>query len=454
MSEQPRAVEPETGLDRTGTVVGRYRVERRIGLGGMGEVYAAADEELDRPVALKFVASSRAGTLGVSLQDVMREAKAASALNHPHIVTVHEVIPFGSSLVIVMEKISGVSMRTLCGSPMPAAQAVPYVQQAALALAAAHAAGIVHRDVKPENLMVRTDGYVKLLDFGLAKTVEAAANSGGPVPAGTLRYMSPEQVRGDTLTPASDVFSLGVLLYELLTGKHPFTAPSLLQTMQAIATSDPPLLARDTPAELSELMRRMLKKEPRLRPRADEVADRLAGLNGQAKGPRRRTLVLAAAAAAAGTSSAGLWYAFKTVLKSHGPSLNVTALASLPGSESQPAFSPDGRQIAFVFRADREWNSHVYRKVLEGGPVTRLTAEEGSESDPVWSPDGKQIAFLRVGAGRRQVMVIPENREADLRRKMESPLFSEHFNGDNWTLLFFGAFRAASERIPNDCAKP
>lgn len=406
-AESPPA-QPEESADRAGSRIGRYRVGDRIGAGGMGEVYAAADVELDRPVALKFVASARAGTHGISLADVLREAKAASALNHPHIVTVHEVIPTEAGLVIVMERIAGRSMRSLCGSLMDAERAAVYVAQAARALAAAHARGIVHRDVKPENLMVRDDDYVKLLDFGLAKRVEAATGTCGPSPAGTLRYMSPEQVRGEMPGSAGDVFSLGIVLYELLTGKHPFTAPSLLQTMQAIATSDPLPPSRlnpRIPARLSALTLQMLNKDPGRRPGAEDVADRLGGLDKPANGFPRRTLFVGAAAAA-GASAVGLWYARNR--KVPAPFLvNATAMASLPGTESQPSFSPDGWEIAFTFRPDRDWNSHVYRKVLNGGPATRITSETAAETDPVWSPDGKQLAFLRQGAGRRWVMVVP-----------------------------------------------
>lgn len=422
--EADDAVPPK--VDRAGTHIGRYRVEQQLGHGGMGQVYAAIDEELDRPVALKFVASSRAGRLGVSLEDVKREARAASALNHPHIVTVHEVIPWDSSLVIVMEQISGVSMRSICGSPLSPKRAAAYVQQAALALAAAHAAGIVHRDVKPENLMVRTDGYVKLLDFGLARGVESVADDGGEHLAGTLRYMSPEQVRGEAPTPASDVFSLGILLYELLTGKHPFAAATLLQTMQGIATSHPRPPSHwnlETQKEVSDLNLRMLHKDPHRRPSAQEVSDRLAahGLAADRRPgrPARRTILLASGAAVA---VVGLGYAFNA--RRERPSRKVAALANLSGAESKPAFSPDGRQMAFVFRGDREWNAHIYRKSLAGGPVTRLTTEVGSETDPAWSPDGKQIAFLEQAAGKRRIMVIPEG--GGLARKLGEMAEREH----------------------------
>ena len=185
--QERHSPDSELAGDRAGTLIGRYRVQGRLGHGGMGEVYSAHDEELCRPVALKFVRSSEVSRLS-RRPGVMQEAKSASALNHPHIVTVHEVISSGDDLVIVMELVPGVPLRALCGQLHSAEQVRAYGRQIGRALAAAHAAGIVHRDVKPENLIVRPDGYIKLLDFGLARDLDSdTSGAAGPI-AGTLRF--------------------------------------------------------------------------------------------------------------------------------------------------------------------------------------------------------------------------------------------------------------------------
>ena len=199
----------------------------------MGEVFSAQDTELGRTVALKFLLPD-AFESSSTVESFIREAKAASSLNHPNIVTVHEVIRSESSRAIVMELVEGASLRELCGSAQPIDLVIRTGQQIANALAEAHVHGIVHRDVKPENIMVRGDGYVKVLDFGLARQM-AVDTAGSGLPAGTLRYMSPEQIRGEPLTGASDVFSLGLTLYELLTGSHPFESSSAFETAVAIA---------------------------------------------------------------------------------------------------------------------------------------------------------------------------------------------------------------------------
>lgn len=187
------AGKPDT-LERLGQRIGRYILTELLGKGGMGEVYAARDSELGRFVAVKLLGQP-ATEEWVPAARFIHEAKAASALNHPNIVTIHEVIhyeviPAESRLAIVMELVDGVSLRQLCGSPQPIDSVLHLGQQIARALAAAHGRGIIHCDIKPENLMVRKDGFVKVLDFGLAQ--DLASTSLSVLPAGTLRYMSPE----------------------------------------------------------------------------------------------------------------------------------------------------------------------------------------------------------------------------------------------------------------------
>lgn len=257
----------------SGQIFGHYQVERLVGQGGMGQVWSAHDADLDRPVALKFLSTEALAILDT--EQITREAKAGSALNHPNIVTIHEIVQAESTLAIVMELVEGESLRQLLGAPLSTAKVLAISSQLAEALAAAHGAGIVHGDIKPENILLRQDGYVKVLDFGLARrfTTETTA-SAGEIGLGTLRYMSPEQARGEPLMPPSDIFSLGLVLYELATGRHAFPAASPLDTAQAILRQKQVPVCDVNPAipaRLNLLIGTMLAKQPSARPSAEEV---------------------------------------------------------------------------------------------------------------------------------------------------------------------------------------
>jgi adenylate cyclase len=276
---------------QTGTLFGHFRISALLGVGGMGEVYRARDEQLQRDVALKLFPACDvpSGTV----DRFLREAQAASALNHPNIVTIHEVGQTGLGRFIVMELVDGRSLRTLTGKPMPIETILQSGIQMARALAAAHAVGITHRDIKPENIMVRDDGYVKILDFGLARLSPVASSADtaeqtevvteSGVVLGTTRYMSPEQVLGSPTDSPTDVFSLGLVLYELLTGRHPFAQESGLSLLHAIAYGPvlaPSYLNPEVPPPLDALVTRMLDKDLRLRPTAADVEHTLADLLG------------------------------------------------------------------------------------------------------------------------------------------------------------------------------
>jgi predicted ATPase len=274
-----------------------YAIVGELGRGGMGVVYQAEDRRLGRTVALK-VLPPEAARDPRRLERFRREARAACALNHPAVCTLYDMGEHQGQPFLILEWIDGRTLRALAGARAGPAELLPLFRRVAEALRAAHAAGIVHRDIKPENLMVRPDGYVKVLDFGLARLLPAPAGA-GPAPAGadtdpgmlvgTVSYMSPEQTRSGPTDSATDLFSLGIVLYELATGRHPFEADTAYGTMHAIATRPPVPPARlnpEIPAPLEAIILQMLEKDPRRRPTAAEVEAALGELTGSGAGAR------------------------------------------------------------------------------------------------------------------------------------------------------------------------
>jgi serine/threonine protein kinase/tetratricopeptide (TPR) repeat protein len=266
---------------RPGTTVSHYRILEKLGGGGMGVVYKAEDTKLGRIVALKFLPQHLANDRA-ALERFEREARAASALNHPGICTIYEFGEQDGQFFLAMELIEGCSLRALGERGCSLELITDLTCQAAKALAAAHAAGIVHRDIKSENIMVRKDGYLKLVDFGIARFTGASVDSAllstaATAPGtllGTVQYMSPEQVRGEAVSSASDIFSLGIVLYELAAGRHPFTAASPTGVLAAIVSETPPgasQLNQAIPPALDGLFRQMLEKDARKRPTAVEI---------------------------------------------------------------------------------------------------------------------------------------------------------------------------------------
>jgi predicted ATPase/predicted Ser/Thr protein kinase len=276
-----------------------YEILAEIGRGGMGVVYHARQSQLGRPVALKFLPPEVAHD-NVLFDRFRREAQTASSLNHPHICTVHALGEHAGRPFIVLEFIEGQTLKALASRRWEPHEVARVLRQAAGALQAAHAAGVVHRDIKPENIMLRRDGYVKVLDFGLARRLPTLAASGGEAAQetwpgailGTVAYMSPEQARGEPLAASSDIFSLGIVLYQLLTGVHPFDRGAPLATLQAIAAAEPlppSRLSASAPPALDGLTAAMLHKDPRLRPAASEVASALSPIVFGQHLPRMRT---------------------------------------------------------------------------------------------------------------------------------------------------------------------
>jgi tRNA A-37 threonylcarbamoyl transferase component Bud32/tetratricopeptide (TPR) repeat protein len=265
-----------------GKAIGHYCIDAFLGAGGMGDVYKAHDSILGRRVALKFLKRDTAESQA-SVARFIQEAKAASALNHPNIITIYEVFETAEGHFIAMELVEGETLRALIGRDVSLPTFVRVGEQIARALAVAHAADITHRDIKPENIMLRSDGYAKLLDFGVARlntpfpqdevTVRDLTAHGI---VGSLRYMSPEQARGNIVGPKSDMFSLGIVLYEFATGQHPFAARSsaALEVVSAILNDpvvSPSFLNVALSGNLEQLILKLLQKDPELRPDAAEV---------------------------------------------------------------------------------------------------------------------------------------------------------------------------------------
>jgi serine/threonine protein kinase len=412
---------PELHLT-AGLRIGRFTTIECLGVGGMGEVWSAHDSSLDRMVALKFFFP---GTLaGLTDQQITREARAASALNHPNIVTIHEIVQSETMTAMVMELVDGAALRHFTGQPLPESEFLRIGFEIAEALSAAHSGGIIHGDIKPENILVRRDGHSKVLDFGLARRI--AGESGGTGFVGTLRYMSPEQTEGEQLTPATDIFSLGLVLFELITGKHPFPSKSPVETATSILSSSPPSASSINPEiskSLDAFLAGMLARDPAQRPSANHVAQFL-----RAEAARRnhdassdREIAQAAARDVVNRPPSRLWNRSQTAFsvgvllvlgiifgwielflmrKSGAPEnlpisrMTVRPLASQPGLEDNPSISPDGLWISCLYRARAVDHPQLQVHSTQGGPPVVIETGGLVVQGPVaWSPDSSELAF-------------------------------------------------------------
>jgi serine/threonine protein kinase/Tol biopolymer transport system component len=410
-----------------GARLGPYEVVSPLGAGGMGEVYRARDPRLGRDVAVKVLPADRLADPSRRRRFV-REARAASALNHPHIVTIHEIDSADGMDFIVMELVSGKTLAELIRNGLRLRDALRIAIAVADALACAHAAGIVHRDLKPANVVVSADGTAKVLDFGLAKLVESDTTGGGSenatataesapsrsgTIAGTPGYMSPEQAAGGKVDARTDVFSFGALLYEMVTARRAFAGSSAADTLAQVLAAQPVApgrLARGIPSDLEKLIVRCLRKEPerRLQHMADvrllleEIRDDLARAEAAAGTPtRHRSRWLVAGAVSLVAIGAGV-LAWRSRLRLPAPILvPVTAMS---GTESFPSLSPDGSQVAFSWEGEAHPagsvpDRDIWVKLVDGTETRRLTAGSDDDWNPAWSPDGSQIAFLRFPRG-------------------------------------------------------
>ena len=373
----------------------------------MGVVYKALDTRLDRPVAIKIL--PRIGDQKRKHQFVW-EARAAAALRHPNIVVIHDIGSDQGADFIVMEYVPGRPLSDhLANGALALDEAVRYATEIASGLEAAHAAGIVHGDLKPSNILVTSEGSIKLIDFGLARLQqwEPDDRSGARAIAGTCGYMSPEQTRGERATVRSDIFSFGALLYEMATGRRAFEGGSAASILAAVLRDEPIIpasIAGNAPPALEAIIERCLRKDPRRR--FQHMGDLRLALEETAPRPRkerprtrrywRRAWVYGGSAVVA---------ALVGFLVAKGPSEPETPsmplpLTSFPGYETGPAWSPDGRQIAFSWHDGNQDNEDIY--VIHPGSTQtlRLTTEPGSDAAPAWSPDGQWIAYAHVSPDR------------------------------------------------------
>jgi len=399
-----------------GQQLAHYEIISQLGVGGMGEVYLAYDSKLDRKVAIKILPSQFTKDVA-QVQRFEREARAASALNNPNIITIHEIGNEGDLHFIATEFIEGRTLRQrLANGDLPANEVINIATQITRALSAAHAAGIIHRDIKPENVMVRPDGLVKVLDFGLAKPSEQVAVSSRNAPSvlslqtdagmlmGTISYLSPEQVQRQKVDHRTDIFSLGVVLYEMLAGERPFQGDSVTKVFEAILHSEPKPI-NHFPAELDLVVARALAKDPSERYQsADELRADFAHVAQVLEAVRPgRWQKWAAVAGLVMLATLGLWV-WQTRRTQPAPRLVFASaaqkLTDLPGEEVYPILSPDGQSLVFASSQNGNWD--IYRQSVGARSAVNLTSRADSyDTQPAFSPDGSRIAFRssRDGGG-------------------------------------------------------
>ncbi len=344
-----------------GQQLGFFRIDSILGVGGMGVVYLAEDERLGRKVGLKLLPPSLSSD-PKQLEKLKLEARTASALNHPNIVTIHEIGEVDGTYYITTEYIEGRTLRDRMNEGVvPPNEAIDIAQQIAGALSVAHAAGIVHRDIKPENIMLRPDGYVKILDFGIAKFTQTDISSATQTAThnliiGTARYMSPEQARGSTIDGRTDIWSLGVVLFEMVAGRPPFAGETSTDVIASVLRSDPPPLDRSIPDGLRLTINRAIAKDRAARfQTATELRDRLQQI---ARSPVpsvtnfRRTLTLLAATIVLALIGTWLWQRPNKLLSSDRPSIAVLPLQNL-SADPRDGFFAQGIQDEILTRLSK-----------------------------------------------------------------------------------------------------
>jgi len=414
---------------------GPYRILEPLGSGGMGQVYLAEDTRLGRRVALKVLPETADR---VALERLLREARATAALQHPNIATLLDVGE-GDVPYLVLERIDGETLHDrLLRGPLSWQQALEAGAQVASALGHAHGMGVLHRDIKPGNIMLSPTRGAVLLDFGLVQhfSKPGGASSESPTEtfaaltrdgavAGTAAYMSTEQLRGVQLDARSDLFQLGIVLYEAIAGKHPFLGSTLVDIQHAILHDRLPRLDEiaEVPVELARVVAKLLEKDPNFRYpdaralevdlralRRDSSSDALlvsGSADTVAVRSRRRMALIVAALAALGVIALIVWRVTAPDHAGISPPARILPLTHGDVDAGDPTFSPDGNSVAFFSR--REGNRDLWIALVGGGAPVRITNTPEVESQPDWSPDGTRMTFSRRrgdGSGV-DVLVMP-----------------------------------------------
>ncbi len=411
-----------------GTRIGPYEILSLLGAGGMGEVYRAEDARLGRRVALKVIPPHRALD-ETAAKRLLREARTAATLEHPNICTVYDVGEADGVGFIAMQYVEGDTLADrLKQAPLALQTAISIGGQVANALAEAHHHGIVHRDIKPQNIMLSTANHATVLDFGLAKTaapVDAASQTAtvlteAGVMSGTVGYMSPEQARAEVVDQRSDVFSFGIVLYQLVTGVHPFAHDSWADTLAAILTREPLPVALAVPSELRRILRRCLEKDRERRYQtmrdvaldlenfAQEVSNTSSAALPRARssvpvrqGTYRTVWIGTAVLVALGAAVAVIiWWKAEEPRPSQS---GYEAITDFTDTATAPALSADGHMVTFI--RGGPWfmttTGQIYVKMLPNGEPVKLTDDARQKFGPVFSADGSRVAYtaLALGAG-------------------------------------------------------
>lgn len=473
--EEPALGQEENPEHREGRRVGPYRIVREIGEGGMARVYLGvrADDAFRREVAIKLV--KRGMDFEFILRRFRNERQIMANLDHPNVArlldggTTDDGVPY-----FVMEYIQGLPVDEHCDRQrLNLRERLELFRTVCSAVECAHAHGVIHRDIKPGNILITEEGAPKLLDFGIAKIIDPDSWTGSIDKTLTVlrlmtpEYASPEQVRGDAVSTATDVYSLGVLLYELLTGHRPYRLRSRAPHEMAQAICDlepekpstavrrveeitrpgagtremvtparvgearrtrPEKLRRALSGDLDNVVMTAMRKDPARRygsvaELSDDIRRYLEGKPVKARRDtmayrggkfmqRHRSVFLAAGIAApllASTAAIGLWWKpwSEPPLPGASAAPQIAPFTTFQGNEKQAAFSPDGRKVAFVWSGERDENSDIYVRPVDGGELFRLTTDAAEDVSPIWSPDGGRIAFLRTGKVDTAVFVSP-----------------------------------------------
>ncbi|MGO9010694.1 MAG: protein kinase domain-containing protein [Bryobacteraceae bacterium] len=446
----------DAALPAIGQRVAHYEIQAKLGEGGMGAVYRAFDTQLHRPVALKVLPPEYASDPEWRSR-LLREARAASALNHPNIVGTYEVGSDNGVDFFAMEYVEGKSLtKIIPAGGMGLDETLDYAVQIAGGLAKAHAAGVIHRDLKPGNIMLNTDGLVKLLDFGLARRAELGPGHESTVTMegrimGTPAYMSPEQAQGQSVDARSDIFSLGVVLYEMATGTRPFRGDSAMSVISSILKDSPPAPAEVNPAvprDLDRIVRRCLVKDAarRYQSAVDLHSDledlQLRAASGEAlefvrPGTRRR-LPKRFVLIVVGVLTVITGYAiFRRAGQTGSPRpalvhAEFSQLTSQPGVEWFPSLSPDGKWLVYAGASAR--GRQIYLQSVSGQNPFDLSKDPTVDDDqPVFSPDGERIAFRssREGGG-----IFVMGRTGEAARRVTHMGFKPSWSPDGTQLAF------------------